>query len=127
LVDATLKIENYNVNRNKTLHGGLILSLTDTMGSLAVATHGHYMTGVSTDIGTSFLKPAGQAGDLIRMRGTVVAMGKTLAYTRIDFTNGEDQLVAFGHHTKFIAKTLDDERNIKFSEDGEHEFPIRPK
>lgn len=32
------------------LHGGLIASLVDTMGSLALASKGMYMTGVSTDM-----------------------------------------------------------------------------
>jgi len=120
-VDASLRLEEYNLNRNSLLHGGLILSLTDTMGSLAVATHGQYMTGVSTDIGTSFLKPGGRAGDIIHVRGTVVGMGKTLAYTRVDFRNAAGDLFAFGHHTKFIAKSINHENNVRFSADGESE------
>ena len=38
----------------QTVHGGLIMSLTDTLGSLALATKDQYMTGVSTDIGATF-------------------------------------------------------------------------
>lgn len=60
----------------KTVHGGLILSLTDTLGSLAVATKGHYMTGVSVDIGTSFLKPAGKPGDVLNAKATLTGLGK---------------------------------------------------
>ena len=52
------------------------MSLTDTLGSLAVATHGQYMTGVSTDISTSFVKPAGKPGDELRMVATLTAMGE---------------------------------------------------
>jgi acyl-coenzyme A thioesterase 13 len=57
------------------VHGGLIMSLTDTLGSLAVASHGQYMTGVSTDISTSFVKPAGKPGDELKMTATLTAMG----------------------------------------------------
>jgi len=103
------------------VHGGLIMSLTDTLGSLAVASQGQYMTGVSTDISTSFVKPAGKPGDELKMTATLTAMGKfinrltdgvpwqwpkqrltfrfsgkSLAYTRIDFTNPAGQLVAYG-------------------------------
>jgi acyl-coenzyme A thioesterase 13 len=53
----------------------LILSLADTVGSLAVASKGQYMTGVSTDISASFVKPAGKPGDLLKMVGTVTAIG----------------------------------------------------
>ena len=94
------------------------MSLTDTLGSLAVASQGQYMTGVSTDISTSFVKPAGKSGDELKMTATLTAMGmyvhheillfpgtllnsyffsgKSLAYTRVDFTNPAGQLVAYG-------------------------------
>jgi len=118
-VEASLKIESYNLNRTQTLHGGLILSLTDTLGSLAVATKGQFMTGVSTDIGTSFVKPAGRIGDTLYARASLIAMGRTLAYTRVEFTNAKGDLVAYGHHTKFVGKALEHEENVKLSEDGE--------
>ncbi|KAG5635042.1 hypothetical protein H0H81_012626 [Sphagnurus paluster] len=101
-----------------TLHGGLILSLTDTLGSLAVATKGQYMTGVSTDIGASFVRPAGRVGDTLHAKGVLTAMGKSLAYTRVDFTNPEGELVAYGYHTKYIGKSSQHHKNVKFSEDG---------
>ena len=66
----------------KTVHGGLILSLTDTLGSLAVATKGQFMTGVSVDIGTSFLKPAGTTGDTLYARATLTGMGTFPAFSR---------------------------------------------
>ena len=51
------------------------MSLTDTMGSLAVATKGQFLTGGSVDIGTSFVKPAGRVGDELRMSAVVVGIG----------------------------------------------------
>jgi hypothetical protein len=78
------------------VHGGLILSLTDTLGSLAVATKGQYMTGVSTDIGTSFVRPAGRVGDVLHTKTVLTGMGKQLAYTRTDYTNAQGELVAYG-------------------------------
>lgn len=52
------------------------MSLTDTLGSLAVATKGQYMTGVSVDIGTSFVKPAGRVGDELIAKATVTGIGR---------------------------------------------------
>ncbi|KAJ8483471.1 hypothetical protein ONZ51_g4674 [Trametes cubensis] len=111
------------VNRVGTVHGGLIMSLTDTLGSLAVATKGQFMTGVSVDIGTSFVKPGGRVGDELTAKAVVtgiecrtdVRAGKSLAYTRVDFYNAQGQLAAYGHHTKYVGKSND----VKFSEDGE--------
>ena len=54
------------------------MSLTDTLGSLAVATKGQYMTGVSVDIGTSFVKPAGKVGEELIAKATVTGIGKNL-------------------------------------------------
>lgn len=51
------------------------MSLTDTLGSLAVATKGQYMTGVSVDIGTSFVKPAGKPGDILTAKAIVTGIG----------------------------------------------------
>ncbi|KAI9443095.1 Thioesterase/thiol ester dehydrase-isomerase [Lactarius indigo] len=112
VVEASLRIE-------PTVHGGLIMSLTDTLGSLAVASHGQYMTGVSTDISTSFVKPAGKPGDELRMVATLTAMGKSLAYTRVDFTNPAGQLVAYGTHTKYVGRSIGHSEDVKFSQDGE--------
>ncbi|KIP06211.1 hypothetical protein PHLGIDRAFT_107263 [Phlebiopsis gigantea 11061_1 CR5-6] len=119
LLEASLKIEPYHVNRVGTVHGGLILSLTDTLGSLAVATKGQYMTGVSVDIGTSFVKPAGRPGDVLTAKAVVTGIGKSLAYTRVDFYNEKGQLAAYGNHTKYVGKSAGHEQDVKFSEDGE--------
>ena len=51
------------------------MSLTDTVGSLAIATKGFFMTGVSTDIGTSFIRPAGRVGDVLYAKAVVTSMG----------------------------------------------------
>ncbi|KAF6751935.1 thioesterase thiol ester dehydrase-isomerase [Ephemerocybe angulata] len=119
MVEASLKVEQYNTNRVGTVHGGLILSLTDTLGSLAVASKGHFMTGVSTDIGTSFIRPAGKVGDTLHAKAVLTNMGKQLAYTRVDFTTPAGDLVAYGYHTKYIARSSKHDENVKFTEDGE--------
>ncbi|KAG8761645.1 hypothetical protein FRC14_000029 [Serendipita sp. 396] len=136
-VNASFTIEEHNLNRGKVLHGGVILSLTDTMGSLAVATKGQWMTGVSTDINASFVKPGGKLGDMIFMESRVVGFGKNMAYTRTEFCDRNGQLLAYGSkiyigpansftyrshrkgHTKFLGKTINHPKNVKFSEDGE--------
>ncbi|KAI0070039.1 Thioesterase/thiol ester dehydrase-isomerase [Panus rudis PR-1116 ss-1] len=119
VVEASLKIEPYNINRVGTAHGGFILSLTDTLGSLAVASKGQYMTGVSVDIGTSFVKPAGKVGDELRVKAIVTGIGKSLAYTRVDFFIAQGQLAAYGFHTKYVGKSAGHKHDVKFSEDGE--------
>lgn len=48
------------------------------MGSLAVAARGQWMTGVSTDISASFIKPGGTLGEEVFMESKVVGMGPSL-------------------------------------------------
>ncbi|GKT65591.1 thioesterase superfamily protein [Colletotrichum tofieldiae] len=74
-------------NRLSTIHGGTLASLVDLGGSLAVASKGRFMTGVSTDIN----------------------VGRTLAYTTVTFFNKKGELAARGSHTKYIAKTWETE------------------
>ena len=74
----------YAVNRAGSMHGGVVMTLIDSGGSLAVATNGYRNTGVSTDINATFARPAGKAGDVIRVTSEIISMGKTLSYTRTE-------------------------------------------
>ncbi|KAK0529962.1 hypothetical protein OC834_003479 [Tilletia horrida] len=119
-VEGVLTIQQHNVNRLQTLHGGLICTLTDTMGSLAVASKGLYSTGVSTDIHTTFVKPAGKVGDEVKVTGEIVSLGKLLATARIELRHPTtDALLSYGSHTKFVGKAHGHEENVEFSEDGD--------
>ncbi|KAE9393557.1 Thioesterase/thiol ester dehydrase-isomerase [Gymnopus androsaceus JB14] len=110
-VNASLKIESYNVNR---VGVKLSSSITDTLGSLAVASKGYWMTGV---------RPVGRPGDTLHVKAVLTGLDgllrKSLAYTRVEFTNPAGKLVAYGSHTKYVGKSLTHKKNIKLSEDGE--------
>ncbi|PQE11683.1 putative _thioesterase family protein [Rutstroemia sp. NJR-2017a WRK4] len=91
--------------------------MVDLGGSLAVASQGLHATGVSTDMNITYLNSGGKVGDTLkavatcdkceflpRVRGVLLVndwtVGKTLAYTSIQFTNAKGQLAARGSHTK---------------------------
>ncbi|ODN82895.1 hypothetical protein L202_01152 [Cryptococcus amylolentus CBS 6039] len=122
-----LRIEPKHLNNHNTIHGGAILTLTDTITSLSLSTHGlSAPTGVSVDLNTSFVRPGGTVGDDLICIGIVEQLGRTLAYTRCEFRTppgGEkgDRLVAYGAQTKFMggAKAV-----TKFSKDGETELGL---
>ncbi|PKI84415.1 hypothetical protein MVES_001701 [Malassezia vespertilionis] len=97
-ISTSFAIRRENLNRAGTLHGGLVATLVDSVGSLAVASMGWHNTGVSTDISATFVKPAGREGDTVFATGTVVGMGKTLAYTRIELRDpATDALLVHPH------------------------------
>lgn len=98
-------------NRLNILHGGVLACLVDTGGSLAVASRGLYSTGVSTDLNVTYIKAAGKIGDSVTCRFMCDSLGKTLAYTRVEFSNEKGQLVARGSHTKFVAIARQHEEN----------------
>ena len=83
----------------------------DLGGSLAVASKGLFATGVSTDLSVTYLNPGGRIGNKLRAEVTCDKFGKTMAYTRITFLNGKDELVARGSHTKYVALAWKDENN----------------
>ncbi|CAD6957212.1 unnamed protein product [Tilletia caries] len=117
-VEAVLSIQQHNLNRLQTLHDGLICTLTDTMGSLAVAPKGLYSTGASTDIYTVFAKPAGKLGDEVKVTGEIIS--KLRATTRIELRHPPtDALLSYGSHTKFVGKAHGNDENFEFSEDVE--------
>ncbi|EHK44033.1 hypothetical protein TRIATDRAFT_37284 [Trichoderma atroviride IMI 206040] len=93
-------------NRLQTIHGGTIASLVDLGGSLAVASTGRFATGVSTDLNVTYLSPGGRPGDLLKGTATCDKIGKTLAYTSVQFYNSKGQLAARGSHTKYVAGTM---------------------
>ncbi|WFC95203.1 hypothetical protein MBRA1_001850 [Malassezia brasiliensis] len=120
-IEGEFAIGKENLNRAGTLHGGLIMTLVDSVGSLAVASKGWYNTGISTDINATFVKPGGRMGDKVTVLGEVVGMGKTLAYTRIELRDPKTQaILAYGSHTKFIRMAFGSKENVEFDESGEN-------
>ncbi|KAI7648743.1 hypothetical protein KC322_g19101, partial [Hortaea werneckii] len=60
----------------------------------------------------TYLNSGGKIGDTVRAEVTCDKFGKTLAYTSIRFTNTQNELVARGSHTKFVALAWKDPQNI---------------
>ncbi|WRT70695.1 uncharacterized protein IL334_007693 [Kwoniella shivajii] len=135
-------IEQKHLNNHGTIHGGVILSLTDTITSLSLSTLGFPPpTGVSVNISTEFVRPGGTLGSKLVCVGIVEQCGRNLAYTRCEFStpspsnnesddnkdkdNGDEEkgngnkigkLVAYGSQTKFMGGWNKDRQ---FSQDGQ--------
>ena len=68
-----------------------------------------------------------QSRKLVRLRYTrhkklrIVALGRTVAYTRVEFYSASGTTVAYGSHTKHMGKN---QSTVKFSVDGEREIPM---
>lgn len=102
--------------------------MVDLGGSLAVASRGLFATGVSTDLNVTYLSSGGKVGDLIKAEVTcdkctlhmkflgveadICTVGKTLAYTSINFSNSKGEIFARGSHTKYVALAWKDPNNI---------------
>ncbi|KAK3303190.1 HotDog domain-containing protein [Chaetomium strumarium] len=102
VVKFELNINQHHLNRLKILHGGTIAALVDLGGSLAVASKGHYSTGVSTDLNVTYLKSGGKKWEKLRGIAICQRIGKTLAYTTVSFWDDKRKLVARGSHTKSV-------------------------
>ncbi|GAA6011301.1 hypothetical protein JCM11491_006789 [Sporobolomyces phaffii] len=118
-VTAEMTVQQHQTNRLSSLHGGLIASLVDTGGSLALSSKGLWLTGVSTDINITYVRSA-RLGEKLGIKSELVNMGRTLAFTRTEISSLETgKLLAYGSHTKYINDALRGEKNVKLSEDGE--------
>jgi acyl-coenzyme A thioesterase 13 len=95
-------------NRLGSLHGGVISSLIDIGGSLAVASKGLYSTGVTVDLNSTFISSAGGPGNKVFVNCRCDKLGRTLAYTSVEFRDSRSRLVARGSHTKYIVQALRD-------------------
>ncbi|KAF9372863.1 hypothetical protein CPC16_002192 [Podila verticillata] len=92
------------MNRLGGCHGGLLSSIVDIGGSLAIAAENMHATGVSTDLNVSFVSGAKLGDKLIIAslnNSRCDKIGGTLAYTSVEITaNGK--VVVLGRHTKYV-------------------------
>ncbi|KAI8329606.1 esterase [Choanephora cucurbitarum] len=109
-VRAELEVEKKHLNRLGSVHGGLLATIVDVAGSLAIASKGLYATGVSTDINISYISGVKQ-GEKINIDARVDKLGKTLAFTSVELSN-KGRLVALGRHNKFVAQAYGHAENI---------------
>lgn len=103
-VVCSLVLQDFHLNRTGTMHGGAIAALVDTVGSLAVGSNGYKMTGVSTDINSTYMSDAGRLGEEVRLEGLCDKQGRTMAFTRVNIYNHAGKLAARGSHTKFLKQ-----------------------
>ncbi|KAL1927101.1 hypothetical protein VTP01DRAFT_5064 [Rhizomucor pusillus] len=108
-VRAQFTVEKQHLNRLKSVHGGLLATVVDVGGSLAVASKGLYATGVSTDINISYISGA-KEGQVITLDCRCDKLGKTLAFTSVEMT-ADGRLVAIGRHNKFVAQAYSHPEN----------------
>lgn len=76
----------FEQNRLESVHGGLLATVVDIGGSLAIASKGLFATGVSTDINISYISGVKQ-GETISIDARVDKLGKTLAFTTVEMTS----------------------------------------
>ncbi|KAF8953432.1 hypothetical protein BGZ52_011020 [Haplosporangium bisporale] len=103
-IKCELDVAQIHMNRLGGCHGGLLSSIVDIGGSLAIAAENMHATGVSTDLNVSFVSGAKLGDKLIIAslnNSRCDKIGGTLAYTSVEITaNGK--VVVLGRHTKYV-------------------------
>ncbi|KAF9428445.1 hypothetical protein BGZ94_002368 [Podila epigama] len=89
-----------HLNRLGGCHGGLLSTIVDVGGSLAIAAGDMHSTGVSTDLNVSFVSGA-KLGETLSINSRCDKVGGTLAYTTVEVSVG-DKVIALGRHTKYV-------------------------
>ncbi|KAK9379007.1 HotDog domain-containing protein [Kockiozyma suomiensis] len=123
-VSLQLAIEKSHTNRLEILHGGTVAAIVDLAGSLAVSSRGMYSTGVTTDLNVTYISSGGKVGDTIHIEGYCHKLGRSLAFTTVEFYKPASHSPAFmprrpnnlelfarGTHTKYVAHAMKDSNN----------------
>jgi acyl-coenzyme A thioesterase 13 len=101
-VECVLAVTDKLGNAYGTLHGGVITTLVDVVGTMALLSVDPLRAGVSVELSTSFVSAA-KVGESVRVVGKVVKTGKSLGFTQVDiFRTSDGKPVATGRHTKFL-------------------------
>jgi uncharacterized protein (TIGR00369 family) len=89
-----LHVTSAHLNRNGTVHGGIILGLIDhALGHVSGRAHGQKQATVQLDV--QFLA-APREGDFVVVCGMIVRQTRTLMFMRADVTVG-DRTIAIGN------------------------------
>lgn len=92
-VTVSLQATDHHRNLIGTMHGGLVATLGDTAAGLAVRTMLEpTRRGATIQLGVHYLAPGG-AG-VVRARGRVVRMGRSVAYAEADVVDEDEVLLA---------------------------------
>ncbi|CAG8772159.1 12519_t:CDS:2, partial [Dentiscutata erythropus] len=110
-ISFEITIQEYHLNFYKSIHGGVIASLVDLCGSLAVSTIIRRLSRVSTDINVSYIASVGY-GDTLLVNAECVELGKTLIFTTVEVHNKADgKLIALGRHSMLVTGIHNDPEN----------------
>lgn len=91
-------------NNYGTLHGGVIATLVDVVGTIALLGRDPRRAGVSIEMNQTFMSAA-RPGDRIVAIGTVLKYGGRLGFTHVDLRrdSASGTLLASGRHTKMFT------------------------
>ena len=102
-VACSLVVSRALTNNYSTLHGGAIATIVDVVGTLAILGRDPLRPGISVEMNQSFCSAAAE-GDRLEIHGSVLRLGKTLAFTEVTIRTGAAaKLVATGRHTKMFT------------------------
>ncbi|KAH8971849.1 hypothetical protein BDL97_02G163900 [Sphagnum fallax] len=97
----SLFVKPRHVNSDGLLHGGVMASLVDVLGTAALITVGQRV-GMSVEINVSFISSA-VAEEKLEVEGKVLRAGKNLAVIEVNVRKENGVLVAQGRHTKYLS------------------------
>ena len=97
-----LVVEKRHLNMAQNLHGGMSMTIIDSLGTTALYTLRPGANSVSVSLSTTFTSPA-REGDTLSVTSKVVKHGRKMVFIHVDIANKADgALVASGTHVKKI-------------------------
>jgi uncharacterized protein (TIGR00369 family) len=113
VAELTLRLEPWHMNNWEVTHGGVIMTLLDSvMSRAACSMDSRLVTAVTVEMKTSFFQPAGQTNGEIHVKGRVLHRSTTMFYCEGEIYNG-NALAAKAAGTYKAFKRADIARRMK--------------
>ncbi|MBS7843151.1 PaaI family thioesterase [Pseudomonas fluorescens] len=102
-----VRLKDFHMNGGGSAHGGLIMTLMDVVMACSTFVSGRDQHCVTVEMKSNFMRPGGQAGDVLNAQGFLRSSSRSLAFCDAEVRNEAGELLATASGTfKYIKRPV---------------------
>jgi uncharacterized protein (TIGR00369 family) len=102
-----VRLKDFHMNGGGSAHGGVIMTLMDVVMACSTFVAGRDQHCVTVEMKSNFMRPGGQAGDILIAQGLLRSSSRSLAFCDAEVRNGAGELLATASGTfKYIKSPV---------------------